>query len=240
MLHYPFLCDDLHVDGVSHFLLIIGTKMIRFVKFSDSMSRLRESFWNPLFDENECEPVSCALCFLSGCGSSVLESPWSSEQSGPWGSVFAQRWAFHQPCSARPSFALAAVAHQIKNLVRARNLRILDVLGNLVDFLADGGFLSTHCLLDDLESLHLDCVDDVLNMRVRGLQGLFPRLINKHLNDLLNEWNDRSFKGLFHQTLLNPVNAVHRMVPKGLKCLLHSRNAPLNVGFDFGKNRRYF
>ena len=75
-------------------------------------------------------------------------------------------------------------------------------------------------------------------MRVRGLLRLFPRLIDKHLNDLLNEWNDRSFNGLFHQTLLSPVNAVHREVPKGLNSLLHSRNALLKVIFDFGRMYR--
>ena len=52
------------------------------------------------------------------------------------------------------------------NPFRELNLRILDVLGKLIDFLPDD-FLSTHCLLDDLGSLHLDCIDDVLNIRVR-------------------------------------------------------------------------
>ena len=66
----------------------------------------------------------------------------------------------------------------------------------------------------------------VLNMRVRGLLRHYPRLIDKHLNDLLNEWNDRNFNGLFHHSLLNPVCAVHRVgaegsqVPSALpKCL---------------------
>ena len=49
----------------------------------------------------------------------------------------------------------------------------------------DDGFL--HCLLDDLGLLHFNCVDDVLNMRVRNLLHLFLRLSNKHLNDLVNK-----------------------------------------------------
>ena len=38
-----------------------------------------------------------------------------------------------------------------------------------------------------LWDLHFDCVDDVLNMRVRNLSRLFLRLSDRHLNDHLSD-----------------------------------------------------
>ena len=62
--------------------------------------------------------------------------------------------------------------------------------------------VSLHCQLDDFRLLHFDCVDDVLNVRVRNLLRPFWRLNDRHLNDHLNEWSRRGF------TWLYPPNAV--------------------------------
>ena len=65
------------------------------------------------------------------------------------------------------------------NLVEELHQWDLNVLGHLVDLLLDEGFLP--CLLDDLGPLHFDCIDVVLNKRVRNLLR-FPS--GRHLNDL--------------------------------------------------------
>ena len=73
------------------------------------------------------------------------------------------------------------------NLVRELHLRNLNVLDHLVVLLIDHGLLSLHCLLDDFGHLCFNCVDDVLNMRVRNLLRLFLRPNDRRLNDHLNE-----------------------------------------------------
>ena len=57
----------------------------------------------------------------------------------------------------------------------SNNLQLwdLDGLGPPVDLLLDDELLSLHCQLDDFRLLHIDCVGDVLNMRVHNLVASF-------------------------------------------------------------------
>ena len=57
------------------------------------------------------------------------------------------------------------------------------MLRHLVDLFLDDGLLSIHCQLSDLMLFHFNCVDDVLNVRVRTLLRRSLHVNDMHHND---------------------------------------------------------